>query len=165
MPVTYEPIASTTLGSAASSVTFSTISGAYTDLVLIANLSNATTTNAYYRVGNSSVDSGNNYSETWLRGNGSAAASGGRTSNDAFLLFNADNISQDEWTTNIIHLQNYSNTTTNKTAIYRMNSAANFTYATVGLWRSNSAINIITIYSGGNFKSGSTFSLYGIKAV
>ncbi len=35
MPATYEPLATTTLGSAASSVTFSSISGSYTDLVVV----------------------------------------------------------------------------------------------------------------------------------
>jgi hypothetical protein len=35
MAITYEPIATTTLGTAEASVTFSTISGAYTDLVLV----------------------------------------------------------------------------------------------------------------------------------
>ena len=37
MPTTYEPIATTTLGSAQSSVTFSAISGSYTDLVIVIN--------------------------------------------------------------------------------------------------------------------------------
>jgi hypothetical protein len=37
MAITYEPIATTTLGTAAASVTFSSISGAYTDLVLVCN--------------------------------------------------------------------------------------------------------------------------------
>jgi hypothetical protein len=33
------------------------------------------------------------------------------------------------------------------------------------LWRSTSAINIIEVTAGGaNFASGSTFTLYGIKA-
>jgi hypothetical protein len=35
MASTYEPIATTTLGTATASVTFSSISGAYTDLVLV----------------------------------------------------------------------------------------------------------------------------------
>jgi hypothetical protein len=36
MAITYEPIATTTLGSAAADVTFTSISGTYTDLVLVA---------------------------------------------------------------------------------------------------------------------------------
>jgi hypothetical protein len=39
MAKTYEPIATTTLSSAQSSVTFSSISGSYTDLVLVSNVS------------------------------------------------------------------------------------------------------------------------------
>jgi hypothetical protein len=35
MAKTYEPIATTTLGTAAATVTFSSISGTYTDLVLV----------------------------------------------------------------------------------------------------------------------------------
>jgi hypothetical protein len=35
MAITYEPIATTTLGSATSTVTFSSISGSYTDLVAV----------------------------------------------------------------------------------------------------------------------------------
>ena len=35
MPATYEPIATTTLGSAAASITFSSIAGTYTDLRLV----------------------------------------------------------------------------------------------------------------------------------
>jgi hypothetical protein len=35
---TYTPLATQTLGSAAASVTFSSISGAYTDLVLVLNI-------------------------------------------------------------------------------------------------------------------------------
>jgi hypothetical protein len=44
MAITYEPIATTTLGSAAASVTFSSISGSYTDLVLVVTGIGATVT-------------------------------------------------------------------------------------------------------------------------
>ena len=40
MATTYTPIATTTLGSGQTSVTFSSISGTYTDLILIASASN-----------------------------------------------------------------------------------------------------------------------------
>ena len=42
MALTYEPIASTTLGSSASSISFNSISTAYTDLRLIVSGLNAT---------------------------------------------------------------------------------------------------------------------------
>ena len=35
MPATYEPIASTTLGSAAATISFSSIPGTFTDLVVV----------------------------------------------------------------------------------------------------------------------------------
>ena len=44
MPATYEPIATTTLGSAQATVTFSSIPGTYTDLVLITNSRSDSTT-------------------------------------------------------------------------------------------------------------------------
>jgi hypothetical protein len=61
---------------------------------------------------------------------------------------------------------NYSNTTTYKTVLLRSNNASAITVATVGLWRSTSAINTIKIYADGAavFSVGSTFTLYGIKA-
>ena len=56
MAITYEPIATTTLGSAAASVTFSSISGSYTDLVLIVVPKATTGDYIRCRVGNGSVD-------------------------------------------------------------------------------------------------------------
>jgi hypothetical protein len=60
---------------------------------------------------------------------------------------------------------NYSNATTYKTALART-SEDGVAAAYVGLWRSTSAITSITIDKGSsdNFASGSTFTLYGIKA-
>jgi hypothetical protein len=46
MTATYEKIATTTLGSAQADITFSSISGAYTDLVIIYTLNAATTTSS-----------------------------------------------------------------------------------------------------------------------
>jgi len=66
MPITYEPIATTTLSSAQSSVTFSSISGSYTDLVLVfsdVKLSSGDSA-IDIQVGNGSVDTSSNYSFT-----------------------------------------------------------------------------------------------------
>lgn len=162
MAITYEPISTTTLGSAAASVTFSSISGSYTDLVLIAAHQNASQSGVRVQVGNGSVDTGSNYSITYLLGDGSSATSG-RASNDtsfdfAFVAANSES-------NLIINIMNYANTTTYKTFITRNNGAAQGVTARVGLWRSTSAINEIKLApSTGNFNSGSTFTLYGIKS-
>ena len=72
---TYTPIATNTLGSAQASVTFSSISGSYTDLVLIINAgtSDASEQDCLIRVNG---DTGSNYSATYMYGTGSSAASG-----------------------------------------------------------------------------------------
>jgi hypothetical protein len=167
MPATYEPIATTTASGSASSVTFSSVSGSYTDLYLVCDVSyaslGANTGYVVIQVGNGSVDTGTNYSYTWLRGNGSSATSSRGTSAPYFDGLTA--ITGTNRGNLLVNFQNYSNTTTNKTAVYRVNDNANVN-AVVGLWRSTSAINTIKIYdaSSYNFSSNSTFTLYGIKA-
>jgi hypothetical protein len=158
MPTTYEPIATTTLSSAQSSVTFSSISGSFTDLVLVINGSSSASGTAIVTYNS---DSGSNYSNTGLNGNGAAASSFRLTSNTYLILGEMYNYN----CTLIDKIQNYSNTTTFKTSLGRANSASNFVQANVGLWRSTSAITSLQLYvSGANFNSGSSFTLYGIKA-
>lgn len=160
---TYEPIATTTLGSATATVTFSSISGSYTDLILVANLISTSSARVKVRVGNGSVDTGSNYSYTILVGNGTSASSG-RESNITELNYYWNAIPSG-WSNYIIQFQNYSNATTNKTVLGRGNSTAVETFANVGLWRSTSAINIIEIRANtGSFDTNSTFTLYGILA-
>ncbi len=162
MAVTYEKIATTTLGSAAASVTFSSIPSTYTDLVLICDTkASAGTPNNRMQING---DTGTNYSETYLAGNGTAASTG-RYSNNTF--FYVDLSAYNDTTNNkntIIQIMNYANTTTYKTILGRANNAAVGTDAYVGLWRSTSAITSITVYATANWTSGCTFNLYGIKA-
>ena len=172
MPVTYTPIASQTLGSAAASVTFSSISGTYTDLVLVAV---ARTNRADYDdiMGMQfNSDTATNYSTTILNGNGTTATSTRQTS-VAYITsrVGAASATAGVWTPVIFSIQNYSNTTTNKTALCRFNepTSGGVDYgvgATVGLWRSTAAITTIVLKPivGTNLIAGSTFSLFGIKA-
>ena len=158
MPSTYTPIATTTLGSAASSVTFSSISGAYTDLILVANYQ-CTNADQFLNIQFNS-DSGSNYSNTNLFGDGSSATSN-RTSNAtavraAFYGSAQSNV--------IVNIMNYSNTTTYKTTISRDNTNT-FVVTRANLWRSTSAITSLYIApSGFQISSGSTFTLYGVKS-
>jgi len=162
MASTYEKIATNTLGSAAATVTFSTISGAYTDLVFIIAAGNSTTASDQIRAQFNS-DTGSNYSFTQIVGNGSTATSG-RSSNSTAMRFGF--CSNNTETNAIIQIQNYSNTTTYKSSLARINNPNVNLYAVVNLWRNTSAITNISLFmeSGGNFNSGSTFTLYGIKA-
>jgi hypothetical protein len=160
MPATYESIATTTLGSATATVTFSSIPATYTDLVLIFRGNNSSAGNRAGTIIFNS-DSGANYSGTQLQGDGSAAASS-RDSNSSVGYF--ANVLNDN-STAIIQIQNYSNTTTNKTFLGRGNNPSTVVQARVGLWRNTAAINSFTLgLNADNYATGSTFTLYGIKA-
>ena len=165
MAITYEPIATTTLNSTQSTVTFSSISGSHTDLVLVMNPITNDTNGAYpYLRFNS--DSSTNYGRIFMRGNGSSASSD-ESNNENLAYIIGGNVAQLNSAFNaIVNIQNYANTTTFKSYISRANSATGTdasVEAVVGMWRSTSAINNITITCGGtSFVSGSTFTLYGI---
>jgi hypothetical protein len=161
---TYTPLARTTLSSAAASVTFSSISGSYTDLILVSNLGGSVSGEAVRIQINS--DSGSNYSYTAIRGNGTSATSERATSATSLRISTGVGVTTNTSDMTIItNLQNYSNTTTFKTLISRAGQAANGTESSVGLWRSTSAINAIQVSNtNGNIVAGSTFTLYGILA-
>lgn len=169
MPVTYTPIATNTLTSAVASVVFSSIPSIYTDLVLVCSAKNDSTSNYRLQL-NFNSDNVSNYSVTRLYGDGTTATSDrffpdysldigyfGGTNTTGYLMS----------TTNI---QNYSNTTTFKSILNRWNSQAGgggvqYNAALVGLWRNTSAINTLGLtFASSNIASGSTFTLYGIKA-
>jgi hypothetical protein len=166
MPSTYEPIFTYTIPSATTSYTFTSIPSTYTDLVLVANGGTVSDSNLNLRVGNGSIDSGSNYSQTLLNGNGSTATSSRTTSQTQWQPSNDDAY----WTTTIrglltIHFMNYSSTSLAKTIVSRSNTATLGLNVYVGLWRSTSAIN--QIYFAGssqNLIAGTTLTLYGIKA-
>lgn len=160
MASTYEPIATTTLGTSAATITFSSIPSTYTDLIMVFRGNNDAGANraGYIRFNG---DSGTNYSYTLVQGDGSSAGSG-RDSSIAQSFF--ANVLGDN-TTAITQIMNYNNTTTNKTFVSRGSSASAVVQAIVGLWRSTSAINSITLsLNASNYASGTIVTLYGIKA-
>ena len=161
MATTYEPIATTTLGSAAASYTFSSIPATYTDLVMVFDGTMSAADDLGIRFNS---DTGSNYSTTILGGNGSAAFSTRVTGQtQGYLDWAGLTTAQGNA---IVQIQNYSNATTYKTYLSRFNQAARGTDACVGLWRSTAAISSITIKAIGanSFRTASTFTLYGIKA-
>jgi hypothetical protein len=158
---TYVPIATTTLASATSTITFSSIPGTYTDLVLIGISGDSANAGGYIRFNG---DTATNYSKTKMLGNGSTATSN-RTSSATFIYITGDGIASPTTITesSITHIMNYSNTTINKTILTRAGQAAYGTSAGVGLWRSTAAITSLTL-TDTNWAIGTTFTLYGIAA-
>ena len=160
MASTYTPIATYTAGSAQASYTFNSIPSTYTDLVIVMNgqVASGGNDNILYQYNG---DTGSNYSGTSLYGTGSAAASD-RASNSVSYI--AGRVSSAANSTSIFQVQNYSNTTTNKTSLARGNAPDALVMAFVGMWRSTAAINSIKLYTASsvNFNVGSTFTLWGI---
>lgn len=165
MPATYEPISTTTLGSAAASISLTSIPSTYTDLVLI--MTPVVTTATTFALRYNGVSTGTPYSVTVLYGDGSAAASTRLSSqNEIRISYGATSRSTN--TGNIIvSIFNYSNSTTYKTNLSRDNYASEGTGANVGLWRSTAAItqiDLIPVSGGTIINTGTVVTLYGIKA-
>ena len=155
---TYTPIATTTLGSAAASYTFSSIPSTYTDLVLVVAGTAGTDETIGVRFNG---DTGNNYSETAISGDGSSATSFRETN---LTRAHVGTIGSTQ-SVSIINIMNYSNTTTNKTVLGRGNYSGARVRTWVALWRNTAAINTVYVDAiGATFAAGSTFTLYGIQA-
>ena len=165
MTATYEKIATTTIsGTSTTTVTLSSISSSYTDLVLVLR---GGCDNSSMRMQFNS-DTGSNYSTTLMAGTGSAANATRQTGQDAILITGAYG-TQTAASNTITHIMNYSNATTFQTVYSRCNQGgtSGATEAFVGLWRNTAAVTTIslTAINGiGTWFNGSTVNLYGIKA-
>lgn len=164
MPSTYTPIATATANGTSGVVTFSSIPSTYTDLVIVisgrVSQTSGNNVSALYFNG----DTSSNYSMTRITGDGSSAASDRTGATFAGWCFVA-NGSTSEFTPIIYHIMDYSNSTTYKTVLGRGSSAASLVSETVSMWRNTAAINSITVtQTDTNWVSGTTVTLYGIKA-
>jgi hypothetical protein len=149
---TYVPLANITLSSPAATVTFSSISQAYGDLVLVVYQSTVATVNEMQIYLNS--DTGSNYNRVYLEGNGSATSS------------NANSLVVGPYGTGVgltrCNFMGYSATDKHKTFVARADSpsSAKITFAR---WASNSAITSIACSMPvNNWSAGTSFALYGI---
>ena len=162
MPATYEPIAKTTLASNTTTTTFlefDNIPGTYTDLVMVIQGTAQTALDIWMRF---NTDTGSNYSDTRLYGDGSNSGSDRNSSytSGAIAVLSA---TQGLIVTNVM---NYSNTTTNKTCISRSDTAGWGPAVRVTLWRSTSAVTKIQVGNpyASYLAAGTTATLYGVKA-
>lgn len=165
--ITYVPIATTTIGSN-NTITFNSIPGTYTDLRLV--LSGGITNDYWDMRWRFNNDSGTNYSQTSLYGDGTSAGSG-RTSNATAISFGIGVRSNSLNTIARIDIMNYANTNTYKSCLVEQGSAASGGSSIVaGTWRSTAAITSIYVFVGAsnngetNLYAGTTATLYGIAA-
>lgn len=171
MPVTYEPIATTTLSSASPTITFSSIPQTYTDLRVVL---------LGYDQENSSItkrlrfngDTGSNYNHVTITATGSARYTTAEASAVGMRL--ASNQIGDPSGVNTlitVDILNYAGSQL-KTTIHQVSSMADAGGSTgyvqkgLGLWNSTAAINSIVFMflNSSNWGSGSMATLYGIKA-
>lgn len=159
MPATYEPIATANGTGSSGVVTFSSIPATYTDLIVASNIIGDANSAVRIRLNGDTTDS--NYSYILLYGTASVAGSTNNTASQIYI----GHANTSTPNASVISLNNYSNTTTFKTVLSRGNQVNQFVSAVVGLWRNTAAINSVTIVmDSGNFTTGATFTIYGIKA-
>ena len=163
MPSTYEPIATTTLGSAAASITFSSIPATYTDLRLV--LSGTVTVGGYGFYARFNSDSGTNYSRSNLFGDGSSAGTNAAVTNTSTPYQSQSGMSSTVPTLYEFDIFSYAGSTY-KTMLSKASEDKNGSGTValfVTLWRSTSAINSVSFINGNTFAAGTTATLYGIK--
>jgi hypothetical protein len=169
MPSTYTLIKGETLASSAASYTFTAIPSTYTDLVLrvssrvdVAGI--ADFVNIIF-----SSDSGSKYSRTFLAGDGSSATSGRNSANTVGGRFysNATSTTSNTFSTTEIYIPAYLVSQNKPYSIITMsetNATAADMLAVASLFSSTAAITSIALTpASGNFVTGSSFYLYGIK--
>jgi hypothetical protein len=170
IPGAYYSLATTTLASAASTITFTGIPSGYKHLQLrclartTASVDNDTATVTF----NSDVSA--NYSSHNFRGNGGVlAADGGANASATYIQrFAGGNQSASLFGAAIVDIFDYASTTKYKVfkdlGGYDFNGTGN-TYLSGGLWMSTNPIISITMTpsQGGNWAQYSSFALYGVK--
>ncbi len=167
MPATYEPIATQTLSSAATGITFTSIPATYTDLRIVMTPKVVSGwDNSPLRIQFNS-DSGTNYSRTRIFGNGSSVSSQIQTNNN-YLDMSIGGRMVANPTFFSFDIFSYAGSTF-KTTLATINdgdlTGTGYEGQVVGLWRSTNAITSIYLYSyvANILAIGTTATLYGIK--
>lgn len=156
MAITYESIATTTVGSATSTITFSSISGSYTDLRLVVFcLHGGSDTRMTFN-----SDTATNYSATRIQGNGTSAASARQTT-QAHITLNTSGFSPALF---VVDIFSYAGSTFKTLLIDNNedNNGSGVKEQKIATWRSTSAITSITLSNSFNFSTGAMATLYGI---
>jgi hypothetical protein len=156
---TYTALATVTLGSSASSVTFSSIPATYRDLVLLFG-GKSTSASLVEMLARINGDSGSNYSRVSMFG-GEGFLGSSSSTQTAILPHNFNSTDGDF----ILQCMDYSATDKHKTFLARDGIATVVTAAVATRWANTAAITSIELTAPTvSFAANSVFSLYGISA-
>ena len=165
----YESISTVTVGAGGSStVTISSIPSTYTHLQLRISAKTSRTTDVIDGMGfRLNGDTGSNYSQHWLQGNGSAAAAFGYASQSRGWLGFSGASTASDLAGLVVDILDYSNTSKYTTTRTLWGLDANGS-GRVGLassvWMNTAAVSSIEILPDYNaYAQYSHFALYGIK--
>jgi hypothetical protein len=165
---TYTPLATVTLGSSASSVTFSNIPATYRDLIIQGQFRStrvAATEDLYVDLNS---DTGSNYSSVYMYGGSGGNSSFSQTTSGVAAVINTiaatgtSNVLSDGQ----IAIMDYSATDKHKSMLTR-NGAGNQDQVWAGAhrWANTNAVTTIKLYYKiGSIAAGTTISLYGIAS-
>lgn len=170
MAIAYNLIASNTVGSPVASVTFSSIAGTYTDLVLAVSARSASTGNAWDSLTLEFNGSGGAaYSTRMLYGDGGTAAGAVSTGN-SFVIWGhipSNSATSNTFGNTLINIPNYTSGNYKSLimdSVAETNAATTIMTLTGSVWANTAAITSIKCanYNATNFMQYSTFFLYGI---
>jgi len=156
--MSYTALANITTTSTVSSITFSSISQAYRDLVVVMYFSHSGSAGGRIRLNS---DSGT-YEQVWLQNNNTDLR--GELYSIDGLESGFQNVSGTRYFAKL-EVMDYSQTNKRKSLLLRASSQdPSETIIRSGIWHNTAAVNSITIPSAGStFQVGSTFALYGIE--
>jgi hypothetical protein len=159
---TYTPLATVTLASNTSSVTFTGIPATYRDLIFVFAGTATAQSSSRFRMNGIT---GSNYSFVRAGGNGSTTFSSAPTDTYFPLVWSNSELSTTQ-SNAIVQIMDYSATDKHKTVLIREtnnNPSGPAVTMYAGRLDTTSAITSLTaLVSANNFATGSTFSLYGV---
>lgn len=165
MPSALVPLANITLGSTASTVTFSSIGQGYRDLMLVIGNLNSSGANTSMFVRFNS-DTSASYSAVRMYGNGGSPGSYSSSGDTFISLTDNFSISSTSSANFVINIMDYSATNKHKSTLVRYATPNSGTEADAYRWANTSAITTILLTSFANpaWAAGTTFALYGVSA-
>jgi hypothetical protein len=154
---TYTPLATVTLGSSASSVTFSSIPATYRDLVLVVEGFGSGGDAALMTLNGDTTNSNYSYVRMYGTGSGSGVSSAANA-REIINIYTGRG-------THIIQIMDYSATDKHTTSLSRSSTAGTIVMAFASRWTNTAAVTSVSLSLGGStFEPTTVLSLYGVIA-